>query len=75
MKDFTLVIEVSQDSKDAYILTSIKNYFGVGKVYHEIRRITKYRLAIKEEIIDKLVPHFINYPLGGNKFLQYSIWI
>ena len=30
---------------------------------------------IKEEIIDKLVPHFINYPLGGNKLLQYNIWI
>jgi hypothetical protein len=68
-------MEVSQDSKDKYILTSIKNYFEVGKVYHEIRGITKYRLVIKEEIIDKLVPHFINYPLGGNKLLQYNIWI
>ena len=43
VKDYTLVIEVSQDSKDAYILTSSakqKNYFGIGKVYHEIRGIT-----------------------------------
>jgi hypothetical protein len=46
VKDLTLVIEVSQDSKGGYILTSIINYFGVGKVYHEIRRITKYRLVI-----------------------------
>nr|YP_009059684.1 LAGLIDADG/HNH endonuclease [Parasitella parasitica]AIO05734.1 LAGLIDADG/HNH endonuclease [Parasitella parasitica] len=75
VKDLTLVIEVSQDSKDGYILTSIINYFGVGKVYHEIRGVTKYRLVIKEEIIDKLVPHFINYPLSGNKLLQYNIWI
>ena len=75
VKDLTLVIEVSQDSKDGYILTSILNYFGIGKVYHEIRGVTKYRLVIKEEIIDKLVPHFINYPLGGNKLLQYNIWI
>lgn len=27
VKDFTLVMEVSQDSKDGYILTSIQNYF------------------------------------------------
>ena len=73
VKDFTLVMEVSQDSKDAYILTSIQKYFGVGRVYHETRGITKYRLAIREEIINKLVPHFFNYPLGGNKLLQYNI--
>ena len=74
MKDFTLVMEVSQDSKDAYILTSIQKYFGTGKVYHEIRLISKYRLAIREEIIDKLVPHFINYPLGPSAALlvRYS---
>nr|YP_009517188.1 LAGLIDADG homing endonuclease [Blastosporella zonata]AYE93107.1 LAGLIDADG homing endonuclease [Blastosporella zonata] len=77
VKDFTLVmvVSVSLDSKDGYILTSIKIYFGVGKVYQESRGITKYRITIKEEIIDKLVPHFINHPLGGNKLLQYNFWI
>lgn len=75
VKDYTLVIEVSQDSKDGYILTSIQNRFKVGKVYHETRGITKYRLVIKEEIIDKLVPYFTDYSLKGNKALQYSIWI
>lgn len=37
--------------------------------------ITRYRLVVKEEIIDKLVPHFIDYPLEGNKLLQYNLWI
>ena len=68
-------MEVSQDSKDAYLLTSIRNYFKVGKVYHETRGISKYRLAIREEIVENLIPHFFNYPLGGNKLLQYNIWI
>jgi LAGLIDADG endonuclease len=68
-------MEVSQDSKDGYILTSIQNYFGVGKVYQEIRGTTKYRLVVREEIIAKLVPHLTAQPLGGNKLLQYNIWI
>lgn len=78
-------MEVTQDSKDGYILTSIQNYFrGVGKVYQslppqngakEVTGITRYRLVVKEEIIDKLVPHLIDYPLEGNKLLQYNIWI
>lgn len=68
-------MEVSQDSKDGFILTSIQNYFGVGKVYQEIRGITKFRLVVREEIIEKIVPHFTEHPLDGNKLLQYSIWI
>lgn len=85
VRDFTLVMEVSQDSKDGYILTSIQNYFrGVGKVYHslppkngakKVNGITRYRLVVKEEIIDQIVPHFNDYPLGGNKLQQYNIWI
>lgn len=87
VRDFTLVMEVSQDNKDGYILISIQKYFqGIGKVYQslskvsnhgvgKVKGITRYRLVVKEEIIDKLVPHFIDYPLGGNKLLQYNIWL
>jgi hypothetical protein len=66
---------VAQDSKDEHILTSIQNYFGVGKVYQQINGVSRFRLAVKEEIIDKLVPHFTDHPLDGNKVLQYNIWI
>ena len=46
-----------------------------GTVVPSTRGIARYRLAIKTEIIDKLVPHFINHPLEGNKLLQYNAWI
>ena len=45
------------------------------KTGKKVKGITRYRLVVKEEIIDKIVPHFIDYPLGGNKLQQYNIWI
>ena len=74
-KDYTLVMEVSQDNKDSFILTCIQEYFNVGKIYYEIRGIAKFRLVIKKDIIEKMVPHFSKYSLLGFKNLQYLIWI
>ncbi len=68
-------MEVSQDSKDSYILTSNLNHLSVGKVYHETRGITKFRLVVRDEILVYLVPHFKDYPLLGRKALQYSTWL
>lgn len=31
--------------------------------------------GIREEILEKLVPHISNYPLLGHKELQYPIWL
>lgn len=44
-------MEVSQDSKDEYILTSIQNYFGgVGKVYQCLLITGQGRIM---ELLDK----------------------
>lgn len=32
-------------------------------------------MATKDKILSTLVPHFKNYPLVGNKALQYSAWL
>lgn len=37
--------------------------------------MSKFRLTIREDILEKLVPHINNYPLLGHKELQYSIWL
>ena len=52
IKDYTLAFEVSQDSKDWFLLNLIKDYFNTGKVYTETRGITKYRLTQRKEIIN-----------------------
>jgi len=44
-------MEVSQDSKDWYILNAIKDYFKSGKVYTETRGITKFRLTQKMRLL------------------------
>ena len=58
-------MEVSQDSKDLFILNLIKDFFQTGKVYSETRGITKYRLTQKNEILSILIPYFENNPLLG----------
>lgn len=75
VKDYTLAMEVSQDSKDLFILNLIKDFFQIGKVYSEKRGITKYRLTQKNEILSMLIPYFENNPLLGRKALQFSTWI
>ncbi|KAG0122706.1 homing endonuclease, partial [Tuber indicum] len=72
VKDYTIVMEVSQDNKDLFILNSIKDYFKVGKVYTDIRGVSRFRLTSKDEIINTIVPYFENYPLYGHKALQFS---
>jgi hypothetical protein len=75
VKDYTLAMEVSQDSKDLFILNLIKDFFQTGKVYSEKRGITKYRLTQKNEILSIIIPYFENNPLLGRKALQFSTWI
>lgn len=48
---------------------------GCGKIYTETRGISKFRLVPRDQIINDIVPFFENYPLEGNKALQYSVWI
>jgi hypothetical protein len=66
-------MEVYQENKDSFILYCIQEYFNVGKIYYEIRGIAKFRLVIKKDIIEKMVPHFSKYSLLGFKNLQYLI--
>src|SRR5690606_26420604 len=73
--DYTLIMEVSQKKEDDFILTAIQQYFNGGKIYHEARGVSKFRITQRIEILEILIPHFINYPLLGYKQLQYNIWL
>lgn len=67
-------MEVSQDSKDGYIL--IKTILGQEKFIKKLEVL----LNIDQQLdpaggnITKL-PHFNDHPLGGNKLLQYTLWV
>lgn len=75
VKDYTLAFEIGQKSDSLDVLNLIVNTFGWGKVYTETRGISKFRLVLRDIILNDLVPFFDKYPLEGNKALQYSIWI
>jgi hypothetical protein len=66
-------MEVSQNNKDFFILSCIQEYFNTGKIYYEKRGMVKFRLVIKKDIINIIMPHFIKYHLLGFKNLQYLI--
>jgi hypothetical protein len=42
-------------------------------VYNETRGITKFRVTQKDEILNKLIPYFVNNPLQGRKALQFTV--
>lgn len=75
VKDYTLVFEISQRTQDLHVLNLIASYFKVGNVYTGTSGISRYRLGTKDKIISTLIPHFKNYPLEGNKTLQYQSWL
>lgn len=75
VKDYTVVFEVSQRTRDIHILNLIVSYFGVGNVYSDSKGISRYRLGAKNLIISILISYFDNYPLEGYKALQYQSWI
>lgn len=75
VKDYTLAFEIGQKSDNLYVLNLIVNTIGCGKIYTETRGISKFRLVPRDQIINDLVPFFDDYPLEGNKALQYSVWI
>lgn len=72
---YTPAMDISQKSSDTYILTEIKDYFGIGNVYHEKRGMSKYRLTRYADICNKMKIHFETYPICGHKQLQYNLWI
>lgn len=75
VKDYSFVFEVSQSTKDLYVLNLIHAYFKVGSVYTDTKRVSRYRLRANKDNLDLLTSHFSYYPLIGHKATQYSTWL
>lgn len=67
-------MEVSQKSQDSFILIAIHRYFNIGHIYHEKRGISKFKVMVKSDLINVLIPHFSSYPLYGHKQSQFISW-
>lgn len=78
VKDYSLVFEVSQRTQDLHVLNLINLFFIAplaGNVYTDIKRVSRYRLRVNNNNLNLLISHFNNYPLVGNKALQYAAWL
>jgi hypothetical protein len=74
--------EINLHIKDIAILNLIKDFFGVGSVYSSPARSTcVYRVNKVDELINVVIPHFLNYPLRENdtviftqKYSDFVLW-
>nr|QWC53743.1 LAGLIDADG homing endonuclease [Rhizoctonia solani] len=67
--------EINLHLKDLSILYSIRDFFGVGTVYSSPNRsICVYRVSKIDDLINVIIPHFLNYPLLTHKYSDFVLW-
>ena len=65
-----LVFEVTQHKKDEKLMRSFVIFFKCGRVYPN-RDAFYYRVSKFDDIIEKIIPFFKNYPIKGMKALDF----
>jgi hypothetical protein len=76
--DFSLIFEVSQQKKDLYILNSILNFFQSGNIVsggNTERSVPRVRITGIDNLRDRVIEHFSNYPLQSFKVFNYNVWV
>lgn len=59
---------ISQNERSLELLKRIHAYFNCGAIrYSRNDRTYKYEVRSLDEIIQKIIPHFLNYPLFSSK--------
>lgn len=83
-KRVVLYFTIRLTHADATLLEKVKDFFGVGTIYHvKARRIAKYSgdtkssecyRVVNSNDLAVIVKHFDTYPLIGKKQKSYEIW-
>lgn len=67
---------ITLNENDYKLLKKIREYFKCGAIrYNKGDRTYKFETRSINEIVDKIIPHFFNYPLQGKKqkdFLKFQ---
>lgn len=67
--------EINLHKKDIAILYAIKDFFGVGSVYSPSNRSTcVYRVKKVDDLVNVIIPHFLNYSLLTQKYSDFVLW-
>ena len=76
--DFSPIFEVSQHKKDLYILNSILNFFKSGNIVsggNTERSTPRVRITGIDNLKNRVIEHFSNYPLQSFKVFNYNVWV
>lgn len=71
-KKVSLRLSVTQKSHSMGVLYDLRNFFGCGQVITSSRDCMRFVVQSKYDIIEKIIPHFIKYPLVTSKQLNFE---
>jgi len=73
---FAVVFEISQSTKDLYILEALLLFFGCGYIISDKKGLTKFKISNLKLIHSVAVlPFLFIFSIIGFKRQQYDIWI
>lgn len=71
-KKVSLRLSVSQKTHSQGVLHELKDFFGCGQVIPSSRGCMRFVVQSQKDIIQKIIPHFTNYPLQTSKALNFE---
>lgn len=71
-KKVSLRISITQKSHSSGVLYELQNFFRCGQVIPSSKDCMRFVVQSKEDIINKIIPHFTNYPLITSKELNFE---
>ena len=71
-KKVSLRLSVTQKAHSAGVLYDLKNYFECGIVIPSSKDCMRFVVQSKLDILNKVIPHFIHYPLQTSKNLNFK---
>ena len=66
--------EIKVHIVDLPILEKIQAFFNVGSIVVRKNNMVLYRVSKLNDIIDVIIPHFVNFPLRSGKLIDFNLW-
>lgn len=70
-----LRLQITQHSRDEVLIKSLINYFNCGNTIQDKRESVSaitYRVSKINDILEKIIPFYLKYPMVGYKALDFS---
>nr|YP_010146935.1 hypothetical protein K4014_mgp32 [Cyclocybe aegerita]YP_010146965.1 hypothetical protein K4014_mgp02 [Cyclocybe aegerita]QQP21444.1 hypothetical protein [Cyclocybe aegerita]QQP21474.1 hypothetical protein [Cyclocybe aegerita] len=71
-KKVSLRLSVTQKSHSVGVLYDLQKFFGCGSVIPSSKDCMRFVVQKKEDLFNKIIPHFISYPLITSKGLNFD---